>query len=350
MTQPFPKTLVLDIGKSWTKAFVVDNDKNKLVIEKKASLPTSLGDPNFSTTKLISKLKISKETKILITGSLPEGKTVAANLAADYVSEEEALEVLGAYFAKSEFKNPVIFDAGSYAYSSSTKINQIGAFLTREINDVDIENYFGNKSLKPQAIPADLTELEIEEAFYRVAFSQDSNFIKSNGNIVNILVTGAFFSLAPAQAKLALIILDILAKGRAAQVKLDRGLFVQSFGALLKKYPQTNDFEIDFLLDLGAAVSLGGKGTVMLDYGFSEKQELSIVEDEIALIPSPQKQKIDVTIVENKEKIKVKLSGGAFGVLIDGRVKPLKLAFGRAESRQANKRWQEAIEKVELIV
>ena len=86
----------------------------------------------------------------------------------------------------------------------------------------------------------------------------------------------------------------------------------------------------------------------MLDYGFTENQELEIIEDEIALVPAPSKQKIEVTFMD-KEKRKVTLHGGAFGVLLDGRIKPLKIAFGRADSRAAMKRWQGAIEKVEMI-
>ncbi len=348
MAQSFPKTLVLDIGRSWTKAFIVENDKNKLIIDKRSSLPTTTGDISFAVNQLFAKLKVTKELPILVTGSIPEAETLAKNLNVDFVNQEENQANFKNYCEKNGFKNPIIFDAGNYIFSPNTKINHIGAFLTHETSDIDIENYFGNKSTKPQVIPINLNEMEIEEAFYRVAFSQNRDFVNAHGTL-NIVVTGAFFSFAPKQSKLALIILDILASNRVAQIKLDRELFLHSFGALLKKYPEIADWENDFLLDLGAAISMGGKGTVLLDYGFSENQELSINEDEIALVPAPSKQKIEATFSQNKEKTKVKLNGGAFGLLIDGRIKPLKLAFGRAESREDNKRWQEAIEKVEMI-
>lgn len=348
MAQSFPKTLVLDIGRSWTKAFVVSNDKNKLLIEKRSSLPTTTGDISFAVNKLFVSLRATKELPIIITGSIPEAETLAKNLSVDYISPEENQEAFVKYFNKAGFKNPILFDAGNYSFTPNTKINHIGAFLTHETSDIDIENYFGNKSTKPQVIPTKLNEMEIEEAFYRVAFSQNRDFINAKG-IVNIVVTGAFFSFAPKQSKLALIILDILASGRVAQIKLDRELFLHSFGAVLKKYPEVEDWENDFILDLGAAIAMGGKGTVLLDYGFSENQELTINEDEIALVPSPSKQQIEATFSHNKVKNKVKLTGGAFGLLIDGRIKPLKLAYGRIESREDNKRWQDAIEKVEMI-
>ena len=54
--------------------------------------------------------------------------------------------------------------------------------------------------------------------------------------------------------------------------------------------------------DLGAFISFGGEGKVMLDYGFTENQEISIIEDEIALVPAPAKQKLEVTFLDSKEK------------------------------------------------
>ncbi len=347
MSQAFPKTIVLDVGKSWTKAFSISNDKNKLVVEKKVSLPTTVGDLGFSVDRLIRDLKGTKQTPYVVTGALPEAESLAKNLDGVYVDAYNAEESFSKWLSKSDFKAPILLDTGEYSYAANLKISQIGAFLTAEVNETDIENYFGNKSLKPQSIPTTPVELEIEEAFYRVAFSQNRDFLNAH-NVVNILVTGAFFSLAPKKSKLALILLDILSKGRVAQVKIDRYQFLHGYGALLKKHPEIADWETNFLQDLGAFISFGGKGRVMLDYGFSENQELEIVEDEIALVPAPSKQKVEITFME-KEKRRVSLHGGAFGILLDGRVKPLKLAFGRVESRESMKRWQNAIEKVEMI-
>lgn len=347
-SQAFPKTFVLDVGKSWTKAFLVENDKNKLVISKKASLPTSSGDISFTVNKLFAEMKVTKDNKVIITGPIPEAEVLAKNLDVIYISEEDSKEEIKKYLIKENFKNPIILDTSDYSYNPTIKINQIGAFLTSELTEVDIENYFGNKSVRPHSIPEEKTELEIEEAFYRLAFSRNSDFIAAR-NVINIVITGAFFSLAPKQSKIALVILDTLAKGRVAQVKLDRDIFLVSFGALLKKYPQIAEWENSFLQDLGAFVSFGGEGKVMLDYGFTENQEISIIEDEIALVPAPAKQKLEVTFLDSKEKEKVSLNGGAFGVLLDGRIKPLKIAFGRIKSRADIKKWQNAIDKLEMI-
>lgn len=310
-------------------------------------MPTTIGDLSFSLDALLKELKTSKQVPFVVTGALPEAEGLAKQLDGFYADAYNAEDSFTKWLSKSDFKSPVLLDTGEYSYAANLKINQIGAFLTSEANETDIENYFGNKSLKPQAIPVTESELEIEEAFYRVAFSQNRDFINAK-NVVNILVTGAFFSLAPKKSKLALILLDVLSRGRVAQVKLDRYQFLHGFGALLKKHPEIADWETNFLQDLGAFISFGGKGRVMLDYGFTENQELEIVEDEIALVPAPSKQKVEVTFLD-KEKRKYKLNGGSYGVLLDGRIKPLKLAFGRVESRASMKRWQGAIEKVEMI-
>jgi len=349
MSQPFPKTFVVDIGRSYTDSFVVGNDKNTLVIEKRFSLPTSLGDLEFTLNKLTENLKVGKEMPKIFTGTLSEAETLAKNNKADFIPSEEALSQVKSWFGKHEFKDATILDAGSYSYSPNIKISNIGAFLTKEISEADIENYFGNKTLKPQSIPVKPTELEIEEAFYRIEFASNGDFVANKNPVINLVISGAYFSKVPTKTRLALVILDILAKGRIAQVKLDTKLFLHSFGALLKKYPEISDWEVDFFKDLGAFISFGGRGRVLLDYGFADNQEISIVEDEIALLPSPKEQKIKITFPDTKEKKKVEVTGGAFGVLLDGRTKPLKLAFGRSASRVALKRWQEAIEKVEMI-
>lgn len=347
-SQAFPKTFVLDVGKSWTKAFLVENDKNKLVIAKKATLPTSSGDISLTVNKLFQELKVAKDSHIIITGPIPEAEVLAKNLDVIYIPEEDAKTEIKKYFNREGFKNSIILDTSDYSYNPTIKINQIGAFLTSELTEVDIENYFGNKTIRPHSIPDEGSELEIEEAFYRIAFSRNSDLISAK-NVINLVITGTFFSLAPKQSKLALVILDLLSKGRVAQVKLDREIFLVSFGALLKKYPQIADWENSFIQDLGGFVSFGGAGKVMLDYGFTENQEIAIVEDEIALVPSPEKQKIEVTFLDSKNKEKLILNGGAFGLLLDGRIKPLKIAFGRIKSRQDIKKWQDAIEKLEII-
>lgn len=348
MSQSFPKTYVFDVGKSWTKAFFIENDKNKLLISKKTSLPTSNGDISFTVNKLFEELKVPKDSSVIITGPLPEAETLAKNLDVNYVSEEDAKIEFTKYLEKNGFKNPIILDTSDYSYTTSIKINQIGAFLTTETTEIDIENYFGNNSVKPHSIPDSKNDLEIEEAFYRVAFSRNSDLIAAK-NVINIIVTGAFFSLAPKQSKLPLVILDLLSKDRVAQVKLDREIFLVGFGALLKQHSQIADWEIDFLQDLGGFVSFGGKGRVSLDYGFTENQEISIVEDEIALVPATSKQKLEITFMDQKEKTKTNLNGGAFGILLDGRIKPLKIAFGRIKSREDIKKWQGAIDKLEVI-
>src|SRR3990172_12022203 len=281
-SQAFPKTFVLDVGKSWTKAFLVENDKNKLVISKKLSLPTSSGDISFTVNKLFAEMKVTKDNSVIITGPIPEAEVLAKNLGVIYIPEEDAKAEIKKYFNKEGFRNPILLDTSDYSYNPTIKINQIGAFLTTELTEVDIENYFGNKTVRPHSIPDEATELEIEEAFYRIAFSRNADLIGAK-NVINLVITGTFFSLAPKQSKLALVILDLLAGGRVAQVKLDREIFLVSFGALLKKHPQVADWENTFIQDLGGFVSFGGSGKVMLDYGFTENQEISIVEDEIAL-------------------------------------------------------------------
>lgn len=345
-----PKQFVLDVGKSWTKAFVVNVDKDQLQIEKNLSYPTSVGDLGLTVRKLADKLKVDKETEIVVTGALPEAETLAKNISGSWISEQDGQKIFEKWLSKNGFKESVILDTGSFSYTATNlKVDQIGAFLTNEVNEIDIENYLGNRAIRAHGIPENQVSLEIEEAFFRYAFSRNQEFINSPTR-VNLIVSGAFFSLAPQQSRLALILLDVLPRGKMAQVKLDRIQFMNSYAALLSKNDKFGDLESDFLVDLGAFISLGGSGGVSLDYGFSETQELNVAEDEIALVPAKREQEVVLSYLNSKNKEEFKFTGGAFGILLDGRLKPLRLAFGRGDSRDNLKRWQGAIDKLEMIV
>lgn len=348
MSDAFPKTLIIDVGKSWTKAFLVATEKAGLILEKRISLPTSIGDIGFTINYEINQIKLAKENPIIITGALPEAENFAKEIGASYVSEEEGQKTIRLWLESSGFTSPIFLDAGNYTLYPNMKTDHIGAFLTNEISEVEIENYLGNKSLRSQIIPEKRFQLEIEEAFARFVFSRNQDFIHAK-NFANVVVTGSFFSLNPKETHLPLILLDILPKNKTIQVKLDKNLFLSSFGALLTKNTAVKNLSVDFLVDLGVFVSLGGENHLVLDYGFNENQEITVLEDEIALVPAGHNQKIVISMLDKKEKKKVEVHGGGLGILLDGRVKPLKLAFGIPESREAMKRWHAAIDKLEMI-
>ena len=121
-----------------------------------------------------------------------------------------------------------------------------------------------------------------------------------------------------------------------------------AFGALINQKKSFKRADINFLKKSGSLVSLGRAGRVTLDYDISDVQEVTVSESEIALIPAAASQLIKLTIVE-KVKREFRISGGDWGVILDGRIKPLRLQFGQQSSREAVASWQHALDKVDLL-
>jgi len=348
MSVPKSKLVTLEIGSSWTRAFLIDHEKgNKLKIASHDFLPTSTGDLKFTVEALFKKLSINpKENTLLVTSSLDEAKAISDELKGIFVPFPEVNKNVLNYLKVVGYPACTLLDAGVGLFFGNYKASLVGSYLTFPIGEVELENHLANHTLHPQTIPETPWEVEINEALMRVIFAEKSaNFGAAN----NVLVTGSLIAAHPKMSRVALVILDILGPNTIADVIVDKYSFSNCWGAAVTKYRELVDFEIDFLEKLGSFVSLGGVGRVGLDYGLKNIQEVNVAENEIALIPATKEQKVEVELGYGREKRRFKTSGGNLGILIDGRLKPLPIAFGSSASQKAMVKWAEAIEKVEII-
>lgn len=337
--------LILDIGTAWTKAFLVDSSSPE--IKASAKLPTAVEDIGFSAKLLIAKLKPKKKNpKILVTSTFNEANSLEKTLEAKFISNEDIHKGLLEWFSIQSLENPLILDGGASNYLKNFRIPDIGAYLSYVISEKDLENYIGNKTFRLASISEDKKHLEIDESVLRVSFNLFPDLHNPN-KFNNLIVTGGILSWSPKPTRLALLLLDIMSAGKVVQVFQDPSGFLNSYGALIN---QKNTFEQSnkILKNLGSIVSLGGAGKVTLDYGISDVQEVSVTENEIALIPADSTQEIKVTL-HGEKKMVFQLYGGEWGLILDGRVKPLPLQFGQPATRSAITSWQRALEKVELI-
>ncbi|OGY27944.1 MAG: hypothetical protein A2864_00285 [Candidatus Woykebacteria bacterium RIFCSPHIGHO2_01_FULL_39_12] len=351
MSKP-TKFITIDVGNGWTKGFVLEiskEDNLRLLISKKTSLPTSVGDLNLTVNQILDSLdaKRDNDTALVITSSLENAKSLAEKLGANFALSEVAKEHFLVWLdGKASLSQGTILDAGATSFSASYEASEVGKFILHKTTAVEIENYFGNKKIRPHKIAQSPNEVDLEEAFFRLAASRKTLNFATKGS-KSIVLTGAIFSYTPKLTRTALIILDTLQSGVTTQVLIDTELFLDGFGALLAAHPSLDKMNCDFLQNLGGFVSLGGSGTLKLDYGFSQVQEISVNQEEIAIVPAKSDQLVEVSIDGTKEADKV--WGGSFGILIDGRVKPLNLSFGNEESRQKITSWYNSLEKTEFI-
>ena len=338
--------LILDIGTAWTKAFLVGS-ADTLKVQQAAKLPTSVEDLRFSTNLLLKKLKPkTKNPKILITSTFNEASSLDKALDATFVTKEEVGKGLVEWFSLQSLENPIILDGGASNYLRSLRVSDIGAYLSFPIAEKDLENFIGNKTIRLATIPEDKKAFEIDESVLRSSFNLFPDFHNPN-KFNTFIITGGILSWSPKSTRHALLLLDRMSAGKVAQIFQDPSAFLNSFGALInqkKSFKQKNTI----LKNLGALVSLGGSGKVTLDYGLSDVQEITVVENEIALIPAAASQNVKLTLHSTPKRI-FQVKGGEWGIILDGRLKPLPLHFGQAATRAAVTSWQKALERIEVI-
>jgi len=342
------KFVTIDIGSAWTKAFLVAVDsENRVSVEESARLPTSQGDQALVTKLLLTKISAINTPKLFVS-HLPEVENLAKKQGGDYVEEAQAAEFLVRFLKKSD-ANVTVLDAGASNLKESMKAEDIGKYLTFQTNAISLENFFGKKRFKPHILPADTKELEIEEAFLRANLANKLSNQNTNKKIT-LAATGGIISGTPRLSRIALLILDILGPGIVAQLVFDREFFLPSFGALLARYKQLQiGSPGGWLEELGTFVSLSGKNTVELDWGYSQMQQVELSVGEISLIPAPAGQKIKLTLFPSKkERTEYGIGGGSLGIVLDARPKPLELTFGQAASRKQMGQWLKELEQAEI--
>lgn len=339
--------LILDIGTAWTKAFLVGQDTKK-PIKNYLKIPTTTEDLRFSTNILVEKIKSkTKNPKVIITSTFDEASNLTKELNATFVSKEQVTKELNEWFVIKNFENPLLLDGGASNFLRNLKMTDIGSYLSFTINETDLENIIGNKTLRLQSMPEDKNNLEVDESILRLSFGSNPDLHNPN-KFNTIILTGGLLSWAPKPTRIALLLLDLMASGKVAQVMQDNLGFLFAFGALISQKKSFKRADFNFLKNSGSIVSLGRAGRVNLDYDISDIQEVRVSESEIALIPAAESQRIKLTIVD-KVKREFRLSGGDWGVILDGRIKPLQLQFGQQSSREAVSSWQHALDKVDLL-
>ena len=341
---PASKFFTIDIGRAWTKTFLISLDeKSNVEIQKSLKFPTPHTDISTTTKNLISELANEKLPTVVVS-RLKEAEQLAKEIEAIFVHEEKASASLVDYFKKIE-KQVVILDAGASHHDTKIETKEIGKYLSFSTSEVALENFLGNKSFRLHTIPVNVRDLEIEEAFYRNLFLGSMANTSPEEKLL-LVATGGILSGTPNIYRLAMLLLDILGNGQVAQVYFDREFFLPSFGALLSEYKQLQLSEAGEWLDhLGAFVSLGSPLSVDLNWGYSLQQKIELTNEEIALVPTSRDQKIKLEFTFENKKRGYNVAGGSLGLLFDAREKPLLLSFGQESSRSKVSSWLKQIEE-----
>jgi hypothetical protein len=260
---------------------------------------------------------------------------------------------------------------------AETHLSQLMRWIPFDLNEDVVLDYVHNKPLFPQTLPTTPEELAIEQAAarqtMRLAIGKSLPMFPSGaiyplpGTVPwfdRFFVCGWGVARAPRQDQSLLMILDAVQPVGIATIILDQNNLVGAVGAGAEIDPllAVHVLESNAFVNLGTVISPVGKprgGMLLRIQVVREGQKEPVVDIKaggIQVIPLPAGKVADV-YVQPMPHVNIGLGagrggwvrrvvGGVFGLVIDGRGRPIQVpgAFNhRAETLQA---WQDALGKV----
>lgn len=265
----------------------------------------------------------------------------------------------------------------------------IKRWLPESMNDFVLRNRLRNKMIRPTSIPQTMLDLQVEQAVAREALrlafihhqqlaaglkgvqqQRDISSALSSSEAVTSLVdmfslgliigSGGVLSHAPSRRQAAMMMIDAFQPLGITMLAVDSIFMMPQLGVLSQAYPDIayQVFMKDCLIPLGpviaplGAVKAGeevfsfimehGTETTDITVRGGELHRILLAAGETAkVIIRPMKQ-FDFGAGRGKV-VETTIEGGAVGVIIDGRGRPLRLPDDEKLRQENIKRWQQAM-------
>ncbi len=223
-------------------------------------------------------------------------------------------------------------------------------WLTWDATDAELANYAHNKSLRPATVPQTENGLELEYAFAREAMRIVVDQARQNWPVAvsssvalrPIIGAGTVLSQAPHSGYAAMLMLDAIQPVGLTEIWLDPAGLIPALGTVAYLQPSAVVQMLDEgdLLKVGSVVCVEGRvrrigrGGMRVKIKLSDGQEVrqEVAAGMIWTYPLPPGQIASVEIrlsrgltVNGKSNLKLKLEGGAAGLIFDVRGRPLPL-------------------------
>lgn len=255
---------------------------------------------------------------------------------------------------------------------NNTSINQIMQWLPGDYSEEEVRDYVFNKTLSPATVPYDLHELYLEHALARQCLGASLNTAQAawptNGkgpgpfpSFDPIIGAGAVLARAPRPGQAALILLDGLQPVGATTLMLDRHGLMAALGtaASLNPVAVTQILQAGDLMTLGTAVCLSGAAKVGQEVArvklepadgdpietkvnFGSLEILSLPPGKEAKLTVRPSRGLDAGFGPNAAK-SITVVGGALGVIVDARGRPIVMPKSADKRRELVKGWCEAL-------
>ena len=250
-----------------------------------------------------------------------------------------------------------------------TSVSNVSRWLPMEVTEAEVRDYIFNKALYPGTIPAELSDLHIEYALLRELIR--AGISRSRGDWAEgasselmppmepIIASGGAIARAPRPGYAALALLDAVQPRGITTLVLDPYNLVPAVGAAAKLLPMitVQVLESGSFVSLGTVVSPVGRGhegrpvlRIRIDpESGGEPIEGIIRYGQLVLLPLRQGEHARMTLRPERgfdvgfggpgKAGALRVSGGALGVIIDARGRPIELSKNPERRRALNQKW-----------
>lgn len=250
----------------------------------------------------------------------------------------------------------------------------IARWVPREISPAALREFLLNKSVRPNTVPAEKDDLQLEHALARYVlrtalrrarpeWPEDAPGPRSEALpwFSLILGSGAVLGQAPRMGQAALLLLDALQPSGVTRLLLDPYHLAAALGALGRHHPVAvaQIFESLAFVDLGTAVSVLGVGPMMrpgdvvlhakLAEEGGETREVELRAGSLEVLPLGLGRKGKLTLRPRPtinagfglgRGRSITLKGGVVGIILDARGRPLALPKLADKRHEALLEWQ----------
>ncbi len=376
------RTEVADIVGAETELHAIDNVRPSLDLENPGPLQVELEElyrqrkmgrlPGFGTLASWSAVPV-----------LPAAKALAYTI--QYLSSLEGINVLGVDLgggtstmvsrADEHLDLAIRSDLG-LSYNAARLLSEvspvsISRWLPFEIEPADIRNILHNKAIHYRTLPQTREELLLEQAVAREilglllkdmmprwGLGASSLYTGLLPKFHLIIGGGGVLANAPTSGQAALMLLDALQPVGVTGLVLDKLRLVAPLAAvaMLNPLAAAQVAEHDALQSLGTVVAPVGTAregevalTFKINYDDGRSLQVEVPYGSLEVIPLATGQtadlelrptrRFDVGLGVRGQAGTTKVEGGALGIIIDARGRPLPFAQDPAEQREKMQRW-----------
>jgi len=273
-------------------------------------------------------------------------------------------------------------------------LDNVMRWLPFHISEADLRNRIRNKMIRPTTIPQTLEELVIEQALareaLRLAFEHHKTLatglhgIRQERDMADVFEqsmtgetlvdmislgmlvgSGGVLSHAPRRVQAALMMLDAFQPEGVTHLAVDSIFMMPQLGVLSTVHPEAaaQVFDRDCLIRLGTSIApAGGDVTKLRDQVVMEvsgdlpgtgrlREEIRFGQVKVVALGEGESAQLDVQPhrfcdmgAGSGRRVKVKVDGGAVGLILDGRGRPLHLPADDGERRAALLDWIRALD------